>query len=127
MADVLQHAINDSRRVPNMVLTAHVHNYQRIERSITGETATPFIVAGNGGYYHLHNLNAVDGTEDDATGARLVTGVKSHGYVTLSVDSEKISIKPNFLHKKTGEITTDKEFDYPAKALFLADGVVTSL
>lgn len=32
MADVVQHAINDSRRVPNMVLTAHVHNYQRIER-----------------------------------------------------------------------------------------------
>jgi hypothetical protein len=127
MADVVQHAINDSRRVPNMVLTAHVHNYQRIERSITGETATPFIVAGNGGYYHLHNLNAADGTEDDATGAKLVKGVKSHGYVTLSVDSAKISVKPNFLHKKTGEITTDKEFDYPAKALFLADGVVTSL
>jgi len=127
MADVLQHAINDSRRVPNMVLAAHVHNYQHIERSITEETATPFVVAGNGGYYHLHNLNAVDGAEDDATGAKLVTGVKSHGYVTLSVDSEKISVKPIFLDKKNGEIRTGKEFDCPANALFLADGVVTSL
>jgi acid phosphatase type 7 len=127
MADVVQHAINDSRRVPNMVLAAHVHNYQRIERSITGDTATPFIVAGNGGYYHLHNLNAADGAKDAATGAKLVSGVRSHGYVTLSVDAEKISVIPSFLDKKTGKITTGKKFNYPAKALFLADGVVTSL
>ena len=127
MADILQHAINDSRRVPNMVLAAHVHNYQHIERSIIGETATPFVVAGNGGYYHLHNLSAADGAEDEATGATLVTGVKSHGYVTLSVDSEKISAKPNFLDKKTGKIKIGKEFDCPATALFLADGVVITL
>ena len=57
MADAVQHAINDSRRVPNMVLTAHVHNYQRIERTLVANKQTPFIVAGAGGYYHLHNLN----------------------------------------------------------------------
>jgi hypothetical protein len=127
MADVVQHAINDSRRVPNMVLAAHVHNYQRIERSITGNTPTPFIVAGNGGYYHLHNLNAADGAVDDATGAKLVSGVRSHGYVTLSVDTEKISVKPSFLDKETGDITPGDEFDYSAKALFLADGIAASL
>lgn len=33
MADYLQHAINDARRVPNLVLAAHVH-YQRIERPV---------------------------------------------------------------------------------------------
>ena len=109
MADVVQHAINDSRRVPNMVLAAHVHNYQHIERSISDETATPFIVAGNGGYYHLHNLNAADGAVDGATGAKLITGVQSHGYVTLSVDSEKISVKPSFVDKKTGKIKTGTE------------------
>ena len=58
MADALQHAINDSRRVPNVVFAAHVHNYQRIERGLTDGAATPFIVAGLGGYYHLHNLSA---------------------------------------------------------------------
>ena len=31
MAQELQDAINASRRVPNLVLSAHVHNYQRIE------------------------------------------------------------------------------------------------
>jgi hypothetical protein len=57
MADAVQHAINDTRRVPNMVLTAHVHNYQRIERGIVAGTQTPFLVVGNGGYFHLHGMN----------------------------------------------------------------------
>src|ERR1700678_2813067 len=30
MANVLDQAINDSQRVPNMVLTGHVHHYHRI-------------------------------------------------------------------------------------------------
>jgi hypothetical protein len=34
MADAVQHAINDSRRVPNLILAAHVHNYQLIEKQI---------------------------------------------------------------------------------------------
>ncbi len=127
MADVVQHAINDSRRVPNVVLAAHVHNYQHIERSITDQTATPFVVAGNGGYFNLHDLNARDGTVDGATGAKLITGVKKYGYVTVSVNSKKISVKPTFVDKKTGKITTGKRFDCPANPLFLADGVVTSL
>ncbi len=54
MADALQQAINDSRRVPNLVLAAHVHNYQRIEREIVPGVQTPFLVAGNGGYPHRH-------------------------------------------------------------------------
>ena len=53
MADAVQHDINDSRRVPNMVLTAHVHTYQRIERSIVKDTQTPFFILG-----------ACDGTAD---------------------------------------------------------------
>src|SRR5205823_3267382 len=72
MADVLSQAINDSRRVPNLVLAAHVHNYQRIERPIAGDKPTPFIVAGAGGYYHLHGMNATDGATDPDTQATLV-------------------------------------------------------
>jgi len=34
MADAVQQAINDSRRVPNAVFTGHVHDYQRFERSL---------------------------------------------------------------------------------------------
>ena len=90
MADALQHALNDSRRVPNMVLTAHVHNIQRIEREIIQGSAIPFFVSGNGGYYHLHNLNAAAGDVDENTGAKLVYGNdKDHGYMTLTVDANQ--------------------------------------
>ena len=34
MGKLLQQAINDSRRVPNMVLAAHVHNFQVIEKQV---------------------------------------------------------------------------------------------
>src|SRR5260370_9796194 len=33
-ADAVQHAVNDSRRVPNLVLPAHVRHYQRNTRTI---------------------------------------------------------------------------------------------
>jgi hypothetical protein len=63
MADVLQQSINDTKRVPNLVLTGHVHNYQRINRLIGGGEPVPFIVAGNGGYHNLHHLAVTSGTE----------------------------------------------------------------
>ncbi len=62
MADVLQQAINDSKRIPNLVLTGHVHNYQRIHRIIDKGEPVPFLVAGNGGYHNLHHLAVDKGT-----------------------------------------------------------------
>jgi hypothetical protein len=127
MADVLQHAINDSRRVPNMVLTAHVHNYQRIERTIVEGKPTPFIVAGNGGYYHLHNLTADAGTVDDATGAHLLFGDDNyHGYLTLAVDAKHISGKYVSLDK-SGKKAKHEDFSYTSEAKFLPKDVVLSL
>jgi len=58
MAKELEDAINTSKRVPNMVLSAHVHNYQRIERQL-GEHTVPFFVIGSGGYWNLHHLVSV--------------------------------------------------------------------
>ncbi len=48
MADVVEKAINDSRRVPNMVLSAHVHDYQRIEKQVVPGETTGAVVAHNG-------------------------------------------------------------------------------
>ncbi len=88
MADALQHAINDSRRLPNLVFGAHVHNYQRIERSLVAGVQTPFLVAGNGGYFHLHGMNTgpvpANGAAAPGTQASHGTGgsrgsVGSHG------------------------------------------------
>jgi len=129
MADVLQHAINDSRRVPNLVLTGHVHNSQRIERSIVDGTVTPFLVAGHGGYYHLHGIKVGDGAVDDQTGARLIKSDHSHhGYVTLTIDGDKISGNMTTVGPTPADTNPDADrFEYPAAAQFLPDSVVVSL
>jgi hypothetical protein len=131
MADVVQHAINDSRRVPNMVLSAHVHNYQRVEREIVQGGTTPLIVAGHGGYYHLHSLSqgVENGTVDADTGATLVASDDHHhGYLTLGVDKTTIRGSMTVIDKTTeiAEPNAD-HFEYPAEAQFLENGVTISL
>ena len=133
MADAVQHAINDSRRVPNAVLNAHVHNYQRIERDVATGSQTPFFVIGLGGYYNLHKINIVDqnpeGFVDPATGAKLVKfNDTNHGYVTMTVDANNISgVLTTVDEAKYAGAKQADTFSYPAAALFLADGDVVSL
>ncbi len=55
MLDLLNEACQRSNRTPHLVLTAHVHNYQRFLGPLNGKQV-PFIVAGAGGYWHLHYL-----------------------------------------------------------------------
>jgi hypothetical protein len=131
MADAVQHAINDSRRMPNMVLTAHVHNYQRIERDIIEGSPSPFIVAGHGGYYHLHYFNkgVENGTVDDKNGSKLVASDdKNHGYLTLSVDDKTIAGSMTTIDKDTGEPSPAADtFEYSAKPLILEESIAVSL
>lgn len=56
MSEALEHAISQSGRYPDMVLTGHVHNYQRFTRKLA-ERDLPYIVAGAGGYWHLHAMS----------------------------------------------------------------------
>jgi hypothetical protein len=124
MADILQNAINDTRRIPNMVLTAHVHNYQRVHQKI-GDYIVPFIVAGNGGYHHLHGLHSQPGTEAPDTGAVLEYGdAKRWGYLTLSVDGKKILGQTTAIDKEDvlGAADTLDSFDYPTELRQLKDG-----
>ena len=143
MADVVQHAINDSRRVPNMVLAAHVHNYQRIEKEV-GDDSIPFIVSGNGGYYHLHGMNIDPGkggkhtgkkgkhdgsVTDTDTGAHLIaSNHDNHGYLTLTITADEISGVSSLVEEKhyPADPSFDK-FSYSSKPLRLKDGVVVSL
>ncbi|MBV8115358.1 MAG: metallophosphoesterase [Silvibacterium sp.] len=132
MADAVQHAINDSRRVPNMVLTAHVHNYQRIEQQIAGDTPTPFLVAGAGGYFHLHGMTADSGHVDHDLGAKLIFSDQfHHSYVTLSVDAENITgvttpVATTGSTKHKHDAASDS-FSYPAKLIRLEEGATVSL
>jgi len=129
MANVLDQAINDSQRVPNLVLTAHVHNYQRIEQNVAGGIRIPFLVSGNGGYHNLHKLNAAPGAADPNNGALLVAADdQNHGYMTMTIDAANISISYNSVDDSTGLITPN--FDvaaYPAAAQYLPAGTTVNL
>lgn len=130
MAQVLEKAINDTRRLPNLVLTGHVHNYQRIERDLIQNGPTPFIVAGHGGYPYLHDLNAAKGARDWDTGARLVAGNdKRHGYVTLSITVDRIHGAMTLVsHDNSARVEPRADqFEYTARPLWLPDGVHVSL
>ena len=129
MADAVQHAINDSRRVPNIVLTGHVHNYQRIEKDIAEGGPTPFLVLGHGGYWHMHGMSAAAGQVDADTGANLVFEEhKQHGYLTLTVDADAISGTMTLTDPVDQDPQKDVDtFSYPTQAIFLKDNVVTSL
>lgn len=51
----------------------------------------PFLVAGNGGYYNLHSLNAEAGYMDPEMGATLISGVDTrHGFATIEVTADRI-------------------------------------
>ena len=133
MADALQHAINDTRRVPNLVLTGHVHDYQRVEKTVTGHGVTPFIVAGGGGYHNLHHFNTdvhpdSGPTRDPQTGATLVAGVDNEwSYLTLTVDQQKIGGIVTSVDRN-GKVTRGRDpFSYPAAAVTLPKGAIAEL
>ena len=91
MARELEDVINASRRLPNPMLSAHVHNHQRIERQLDGH-AIPFFIIGNGDYWNLHRLAAVNGYCDPETGARLIASINSrHGFMTFEISDSVIN------------------------------------
>lgn len=78
MGKVLDEAFKKAHRLPDLVLTGHVHNYQRFSRTLPAgfiesspERQLPYVVIGNGGYHNLHKL-----AHGAAPGQELSAGVK---------------------------------------------------
>lgn len=121
MADVLENAIRDTGRVPNLVLAGHVHDYQRIEKTIAPGGPTPFIVCGNGGYHNLHAIHSQPGDVAPDTGAVLKYGVDTAwGVMTLTIDKKTIS-GGTIEIDKAGNVTDGDSFSYPAASVVLKD------
>ena len=119
MADALENAIRDTGRVPNLVLTGHVHDYQRIEQKIAPDGPTPFLVAGNGSYHNLHQIHSANGTVAADTGAKLVYGNdKVWGYVNLTIDNKTIKGQSTEIDR-TGKVSAGDQFEYPAGPVVL--------
>ncbi len=121
MADVLENAIRDTGRVPNLVLSGHVHDYQRIEQTIMKGSATPFIVCGNGGYHNLHKVHSNVGAKAPDSGAVLKYACDSAwGFMKLSIDKSKIS-GVSFEVDKSGRFKQGDAFSYSAAPMRLSD------
>jgi len=119
MADVLENAIRDTGRVPNLVLSGHVHDYQLIEQKIHPSGPTPFIVSGNGGYHNLHVIHSQPGDVDPARGAKLIDfSDTTWGYLTLTIDKKSISGYATTVDK-TGKPGKREVFSYPTTPLML--------
>lgn len=98
MRTLLDQSFANAERTPNLVLTGHVHNYQRWSVPHDGGSLN-YVVAGNGGYPNLHSMAHVDGHappigwKDDATGATLesYTQHHRHGFLRLTVTKDAIA------------------------------------
>jgi acid phosphatase type 7 len=92
MGDALDQAFTEAGRVPDLVLSGHVHDYQRFTRTISGRPV-PYIVSGNGGYHNLHRL-----APGAKRGDELAPGVvyefgddTQYGFLKLTVSGGAIS------------------------------------
>lgn len=98
IADGLDRAFKNSGRAADLVLSGHVHNYQRFERKI-GNKKIPYIIAGAGGYADseraMHKV-----AKDPATGHKIPDSrpfATSLPHVTLEAYNDT---EPGFLRLK---------------------------
>jgi acid phosphatase type 7 len=101
MHELVDGASEEAGRLPDLVLTAHVHNYQRFTRQWSGREV-PFIVAGAGGYHNLHYMTHNLGwpislpfevPPDSANGLQATLEAFSddhHGYLVLEFSADQI-------------------------------------
>jgi acid phosphatase type 7 len=95
LGDVLDTAFHEAGRIPDGVFTGHVHNYQRFTRPLGGRPV-PYVVAGAGGYWHLHAMARDDTGEPLPTpwpvpGTNLTLenyAADRHGYLRLTASSQ---------------------------------------
>jgi hypothetical protein len=96
---ILSSSFKATGRYPNLILSGHVHNYQRFTNVVKGpkgQLAIPYIVAGSGGYTKLGTLHTVNGAPPKVPLA-LPNGLtleqydqKNFGFLRLEVSKTQI-------------------------------------
>jgi hypothetical protein len=61
MKAVIESAASAAGRHPELIVAGHVHNYQRLTKTMPGNVQVPYLVTGAGGYHNLHNVIKVNG------------------------------------------------------------------
>jgi hypothetical protein len=103
MGTMLDEAFIAAQRWPELVLSGHVHNYQRFTRTVHPGHDCVYVVAGAGGYHNLHRMapGAMVGRQPPAMGASssYITNDtvleafedRLWGFLRLSIDSKRIA------------------------------------
>jgi len=101
MRTAVNAAITGSGRHPDIIFAGHVHDYQRFTR-VVKKQQFPYIVAGAGGYWHLHAIARVNGQKpippvsmnqqgDEVTLERYVDD--RHGFLRVEIDGSVVTGK----------------------------------
>lgn len=98
LGGALDSVFRRARRVPDLVVSGHAHNYQRFARQVAGKVV-PYIVAGAGGYWRLHPLardvarNALQVPWDTGIGGLTLESAVAdrHGYLILRAEPGRLS------------------------------------
>jgi len=100
MKKLLDEAVAQARVHPDIVFTAHVHNYQRFTRH-SGDEAFNYIVAGAGGYWHLHSMAKFKGAkvttpfrqQDDPNVILEKYVDDTHGFMRVEIEDDLITCR----------------------------------
>ncbi len=99
MKAILEQAAAESGRHPDMILAGHVHNYQRLTKTMD-DGQYPYLVVGAGGYHNLHHIMKVDGDKMVAPVTFSDHGIDvtlerfsdtDHGFLRMEVTADKIT------------------------------------
>ena len=131
MKRMLEQAVTVAKRHPDMVFAGHVHNYQRLTKTLADGTSIPYLVTGAGGYHNLHSIIKVNGQAmitpvvfKDKTGDPVTLERYSddhHGFLRLEVTDQLITGKyfvvprPQEPYSKPSKMIDYFEFDWRKK------------
>ena len=108
MKATLEHAATAAGRHPDLVVAGHVHDYQRLTKTLSDGTQVPYLVTGAGGYHNLHTIMKVNGQ-------RLITPVQytAEGSEVITLESY-VDDRWGFLRFEVDETTfTGKYYTVP--------------
>ncbi|HEX3828214.1 MAG TPA: metallophosphoesterase [Sporichthyaceae bacterium] len=128
MKAVIEDAAEQAGRHPDMVVAGHVHDYQRLTKTMSDGTQVPYLVTGAGGYHNLHAIRKVDGakmippvTFADTTGDPVTLESycdDQYGFLRLSVDAKTFTgryyrvPRPQDPRSKGSQLVDYFEFDW---------------
>ncbi|MFY9872201.1 MAG: metallophosphoesterase [Candidatus Nitrosopolaris sp.] len=104
----LDRVIQATGRIPTIVLSGHVHSYQRFGRKLDAKNTVPYIVAGAGGYANSPRL--LHKIESDENGDRLPPEYQTTrpdlklmayndqepGFLRISIDNRKKTLTSDY-------------------------------